>query len=60
MQAAAILDFGQPIAIMLVAILHYIPDESQARQIVAGLLESVPAAASWPSPMREATCFPRR
>jgi hypothetical protein len=42
LQAAATLDFGQPVAIMLMAILHYIPDESQARQIVAELLEAVP------------------
>jgi hypothetical protein len=45
MQAAATLDFGKPIAIMLMAILHYIPDESQARQIVAELLASVPAGS---------------
>jgi hypothetical protein len=45
MQAATTLDFSQPVAIMLMAILHYIPDESQARQIVAELLESVPSGS---------------
>jgi SAM-dependent methyltransferase len=41
-QAADILDFGRPVAIMLVAILHYIPDLAQARQVVARLLDGVP------------------
>ena len=41
-QAAGTLDFGRPVAIMLIAILHYIPDTHQARQIVAGLLGAVP------------------
>ena len=41
-QAADTLDFGQPVAIMLIAILHYIPDRAEARQIVARLLDAVP------------------
>jgi hypothetical protein len=41
-QAADILDFGRPVAVMLVAILHYIPDLTQARQIVTRLLDGVP------------------
>ena len=41
-QAAGILDFSRPVAIMLVAILHYIPDLGQARQIVARLLADLP------------------
>jgi len=44
-QAAKTLDFTRPVAIMLMAVLHYIPDEAQARQIVTGLLESVPAGS---------------
>jgi hypothetical protein len=44
-QAAKTLDFTQPIAIMLMAILHYIPDETHARQIVTRLLESLPAGS---------------
>jgi hypothetical protein len=44
-QAAQTLDFTQPVAIMLMAVVHYIPDEAQARQIVATLLESVPAGS---------------
>jgi O-methyltransferase involved in polyketide biosynthesis len=41
-QAARTLDFTKPVAIMLLAILHYIPDLDQARQIVAGLVSAVP------------------
>ena len=44
-QAAGILDFGQPVAIMLIAILHYIPDLDEARDIVARLLAAVPAGS---------------
>jgi hypothetical protein len=44
-QAAKTLDFTRPVAIMLMAVLHYIPDEAQARQIVTGLLESVVAGS---------------
>jgi hypothetical protein len=41
-KAAATLDFSQPVAIMLIAILHYIEDHDQARQIVRELLNAVP------------------
>ena len=40
-QAAETLDFSRPVAIMLIAILHYIPDLAEARDIVARLLEAV-------------------
>ena len=42
LQAADTLDFTQPVAIMLIAILHYIPDVAEAREIVARLLGAVP------------------
>ena len=41
-QAAEILHFSQPMAIMLIAVLHYIPDLAEARDIVARLLAAVP------------------
>jgi S-adenosyl methyltransferase len=41
-QAAGTLDLGRPVAIMLVAILHYIPDLAEARWIVTRLLDGVP------------------
>jgi S-adenosyl methyltransferase len=44
-QAAATLDFTRPVAIMLLAILHYVPDLAEARQIVAQLLAAVPAGS---------------
>jgi len=44
-QAAGTLDFGRPVGIMLLAILHYIPDLDEARQIVARLLSAVPSGS---------------
>ena len=41
-RAADTLDFGQPVAIMLLAILHYIPDTDEAQRIVARLVRAVP------------------
>lgn len=41
-QAAETLDFSQPVAIMLIAVLHYVPDLAEARGIVARLLAAVP------------------
>jgi hypothetical protein len=44
-QAARTLDFTRPVAIMLLAILHYIPDLAEARRIVSTLMEAVPAGS---------------
>jgi hypothetical protein len=41
-QAAEVLDFTQPVAIMLLAVLDLIPDLDQAQRIVARLLAAVP------------------
>jgi hypothetical protein len=41
-QAARTLDFGQPVAVMLVGILQCIPDEDDPRGIVAALMDGVP------------------
>jgi hypothetical protein len=38
----AVLDFGQPIALMLVAVLHFIPDESAPAEILAALTSALP------------------
>jgi S-adenosyl methyltransferase len=40
--AAATLDFTQPVAVMLVGILHFISDEDRPRDIVSRLLGAVP------------------
>jgi hypothetical protein len=37
-----VLDFSQPIALMLVAILHFIPDEDKPADIIATLLDALP------------------
>ena len=44
-KAAATLDFSKPVAIMLIAILHYIEDLDQAGKIVASLLDAVPSGS---------------
>jgi len=44
-QAAETLDFGRPVAIMLLAILHYIPDLGEARAILGRLLSAVPSGS---------------
>ncbi len=44
-QAADTLDFSKPVAIMLLAILHYIPDTGEAQRIVARLVSAVPSGS---------------
>jgi len=44
-QAAATLDFTQPVALMLVAILHAIPDEHDPHAAVALLRDALPAGS---------------
>ena len=39
------LDFSQPIALMLVAILHFIPDEDKPAEIVQTLLSALPSGS---------------
>ena len=41
-EAAATLDFSQPVAIMALLVLHYVPDEDRPHRIVSRLLEAVP------------------
>jgi hypothetical protein len=41
-QLSNTLDLRQPVAILLIAVLHFIKDDQQARQIVADLLQAVP------------------
>jgi hypothetical protein len=43
--AASTLDFTRPVGILLLAILHYIPDLAEASGIVARLLAAVPAGS---------------
>jgi hypothetical protein len=41
-EAASTLDFTQPVAVMLVSLMHLIPDENDPYAIVAALLDAVP------------------
>jgi hypothetical protein len=36
------LDFGRPVALLLVAVLHFIPDEDKPAEIIATLLDALP------------------
>jgi hypothetical protein len=40
-----VLDFTQPVALMLVAILHMIPDDEQPAEIVATLVDALPSGS---------------
>ena len=44
-QASRTLDFSRPVAIMLIAILHAIPDEDDPHGIVAKLMDAVPSGS---------------
>jgi S-adenosyl methyltransferase len=44
-QAKDTLDFRQPVALMLVAILHVVPDQDDAYDIVARLLKALPSGS---------------
>jgi hypothetical protein len=41
----ATLDFTQPIALMLVAVLHFVPDEEDPRRIVGTLVDALPSGS---------------
>ena len=41
-EAAGVLDFGQPVAVMLLGVLHCIPDQDDPAAIVARLMAAVP------------------
>jgi S-adenosyl methyltransferase len=45
-EAAALLDFGKPVGVLLVGILQLIPDSDEPRAIVSRLMEAVPSG-SW-------------
>lgn len=44
-RAAETLDFSQPVAVMLVAILHFFPDEADPSGLVQQLVDAVPAGS---------------
>jgi S-adenosyl methyltransferase len=44
-EAAAVLDFDEPVAVMLLAVLHLVGDDEQARHVVEQLLAALPAGS---------------
>jgi S-adenosyl methyltransferase len=44
-EAARTLDFGQPVAVMMLAVLHFIPDDDHPSAIAARLMEAVPSGS---------------
>ena len=44
-EAAKVLDFSRPVAVMFLMILQYIPDEEQPQQIVSRLMDAVPSGS---------------
>lgn len=41
----ATLDLGRPVGLMLIAVLHFIPDQAEARDIVRYLMDALPAGS---------------
>ncbi len=50
-EAGKLLDFGEPVAVMLIAVLHLISEEDDPYQLVADLMAAVPPEATWWSRM---------
>jgi trans-aconitate methyltransferase len=44
-QVRDVLDFSQPVALVLVAVLHFLPDEDKPAQVVATLLDALPSGS---------------
>ncbi|MCW2931480.1 MAG: hypothetical protein JWM19_2442 [Actinomycetia bacterium] len=40
-----VLDFSQPIALMIVAVLHFVPDEFEPTQVIATLIDALPSGS---------------
>jgi hypothetical protein len=43
--ASRTLDFSKPIAVMILFVMHYVPDSASPRQIVSRLMEAMPAGS---------------
>ena len=54
--AARTLDLDRPVALLLVLVLHLIPDDDGPHEVVSSLLKELPRAATWSCPIRPATC----
>jgi hypothetical protein len=43
--ASGVLDFGKPVALLLIAVLHFVPDEWDPRAIIGTLLSALPSGS---------------
>ena len=44
----SVLDFGKPVALMLVAVLHFLQEEDKPEAVIATLLDALPPGRTWP------------
>jgi O-methyltransferase involved in polyketide biosynthesis len=44
-EAAAVLDFSQPVAVMFLMVLQYVPDADQPRELVRRVMDAVPSGS---------------
>jgi hypothetical protein len=51
-------DLNRPVALMLVAILHFLVDADDPASVVATLLGALPQAATWSPPMSRPSMTP--
>src|SRR6185437_16216939 len=49
-EAARTLDFSQPVAVMILMTLQYVPDADDPHQIVRTLMDAMPPGATWRYP----------
>jgi hypothetical protein len=43
----SVLDFSRPIALMLVAVVHFIQDEDKPAELIATLVNALPSGSYW-------------
>ena len=55
-----LIDFTQPVALLLLAVLHFVPDGADPAQILATLRDAVSPAATWSSATPAGTLGPTR
>jgi hypothetical protein len=44
-QVRDVLDFGRPVALILLAVLHFLPDEDKPAEVVATMLDALPSGS---------------
>jgi hypothetical protein len=52
------LDLNRPVALLLVAVLHFLPDTDHPFEVVRALVDALAPAAAWSSPTPPTTCCP--